>query len=1497
MGMKLSRVFTFVGCFLFLSDNLVGQDCVLTGINKTSISSSCSQTCRDLSFQIPDIRGGSTYSVVNIPYDPYPYLAAGGTEDSALYNDDKYSAVFNLPFPFCFFDSVYRKAVVSSNGLVTFDTTYTNCFQAAYFTLDAIPHAGFIGCSSDDYPRASIMAAYSDLDPRPGPLDPTFSSPRDRKIQWRVEGTAPCRRFVVSYYHIGAFQNTTCGQNPDSAATFQIVMYESTGLIDIFFQNKSCDGVSPGGNNTILGVQNFARTQAVAAPGKNATVWTASREGYRFVPSGGSSRFVSAELLTMNLSHIAFANSSVSTPGLLDITFPNICSSASTQYIVRTIFSACDDPAVQLTAMDTISVNVTGNFNPTATTTNTACGPPSGTITINVPAGATPPFSYVLDGGTPLVSPAFTHMFSNVAQGPHTVTVTDGSNACTASVSTTVNQTNTLNATISSTAATCTASNGTITITPVNGTAPFTFSLDGGSPQTGSAPHTFINVAAGPHDIIVTDAFNCAANISGTVATNPVLTTTVNRMDVLCNGASTGIITVTQPATGTAPYQYSLDGITFQPGNIFNGLVAGTYTVFYRESNGCQGSQPVTITQPTPLTVSSSAPPITTVGGTTTVTVTAAGGTAPYTGTGTFTRSAGTFTFTVTDAHGCTATTSITLTEPGCNLGLSTIVTNAACNGGSNGAIDLTVTGATGAVRYSWSNGASAEDISGLTAGTYTVTVTDASGCIATAAATITQPIQLTASSSAPPITTVGGTTTVTVTAAGGTAPYTGTGTFTRSAGTFTFTVTDANGCTATTSITLTEPGCNLGLSTIVTNAGCNGGNNGAIDLTVTGQTGAVRYTWSNAATTEDISGLTAGTYTVTVTDASGCTATATATVTQPIQLTASSSAPPITTVGGTTTVTVTAAGGTAPYTGTGTFTRSAGTFTFTVTDANGCTATTSITLTEPGCNLGLSTVVTNIACNGGNNGAIDLTVTGATGAVRYSWSNGATAEDISGLTAGTYSVTVTDASGCTATATATITQPTPLTVSSSAPPIVTVGGSTTVTVTATGGTAPYIGTGTFTRSAGTFTFTVTDANGCTATTSITLTEPGCNLGLSTVVTNAGCNDGNNGAIDLTVTGAAGAVRYTWSNASTTEDISGLTVGTYTVTITDASGCSSTATAAVGLNNNLTFSKGNDTTICEGGSAQLIATSNATDFTWTPAAALNNSSIANPVSTPTISTQYTVTATLGSCSVRGIINVTVKPAPIPNAGPDADICFGQTAQLSASGGTSYQWTPSIYLSSAVSPNPIVIQPQQTIQYVLQVKDADGCSSLVTDDVFVKITPPIEVTVTPRDSVVAEGDQIQLNATSIGTSYSWSNPSTLSNPDISNPVAVIPKGSTGNIYTYIVTASTSSGCSDTASVTLKVQKGPDIYLPNAFTPNGDGNNDRFHPLTVGIKEINYFRVFNRWGQMIFSSSAFNEGWDGRLGGVEQPVGTYVWMVQGITADDRVISKKGTVVLIR
>ncbi len=1086
MRLKLLGVFIVIGCFLFLSCDLLGQNCVVTGLNNTVISYSCSQVCRDLTFQVPDLGSSSTYTVVNIPYNPYSYVTAGGTEDFRLYNDDNYSAIFNLPFPFCFYDSVYTKAVISSNGLVTFDPANASCINggAAYYIDSTIPHGGFLSCTPDDYPRASIMAAFMDLDPRrPEPLDPTFSSPPDRKIEWRVEGTAPCRRFVVSYYHIGAFRETACGQNPDSAATFQIVMYESTGLIDIFFQNKTCNALSLGGTKSILGVQNFSRTKAVAAPGKNATTWTASNEGYRFVSTGGASRYVSSELLAMNLSHIAWANSSNTTAGLLDLTFPNICSPAtSTQYIVKTIFSACDNPVTQLISMDTIIINLTGSLNATATTTNTACGPPSGTITVNVPAGSTLPLSYTLDGGTPVVIGALTHTFTNVAQGQHTIVVTDG-NGCTSNVNVTVNITNSINANTSTTPTVCgAASNGTITIAPIGGIAPFTFILDAGAPQAGPAPYTFANVSAGPHTIIVNDASGCI--------TNPI---TVN------------------VATG--------------PG--VNGLVLATATVCPSAANG-------------------------------TITADATGGTAPFT--------------------------------------------------------------------YQLDAGAQ--------------------------------------------------------------------------------------------------------------------------------QNGANPYTFTNV---------------------------------------------------------------------------SAGNHTVTITDNFGCSSPFNVTV-PPGSALIATASTVAVVCNDQSNGIITVATGGGVAPYQYSIDGGATWQS----------------------------------------------------------------SNTFNVAAGTYTITIRDNNNCTTTQSVTVTEPAA-LTANSANTDASCGGGNDGTISVTANG--GNIGYQYSLDGTTfqsSNIFNVAPGNYTTTVKDNLGCITTFNTIVGLNNNLTLTPQTNPTICEGTSTQLQLNSNATQYVWTPATALSNPGIFNPVANPTVTTQYIVTAILGRCSANDTVIVNVNTAPIPDAGTAGFICYGQSYQLQGSGGTSFSWTPSSYLNSTNISNP-VSTPGRTITYTLSVVDANGCNSLVTDDVIVDVTPPIRVTTSPHDTIGYPGDKFQLIANSAANIYTWSPATGLSDPNIPNPV--VTAGTIGDDVVYKVTASTNAGCKGEGYVRIRVYKGQDIYVPTGFTPNNDGKNDKFIPFPVGIKKINYFRVFDRWGQIVYSTSTLNEGWDGKFGGKEQSSGVYVWMVQGITKDDRVITKKGTVMLIR
>jgi gliding motility-associated-like protein len=162
--------------------------------------------------------------------------------------------------------------------------------------------------------------------------------------------------------------------------------------------------------------------------------------------------------------------------------------------------------------------------------------------------------------------------------------------------------------------------------------------------------------------------------------------------------------------------------------------------------------------------------------------------------------------------------------------------------------------------------------------------------------------------------------------------------------------------------------------------------------------------------------------------------------------------------------------------------------------------------------------------------------------------------------------------------------------------------------------------------------------------------------------------------------------------------------------------------------------------------------------------------------------------------------------------------------------------------------------------------------------------------------VAPGVQIPLLAVSAGTSYRWTPSIGLSNPDIPNPVLTAGTG-IGTEMMYQVTATNADGCKGEGFVKIRIHKGPAIYVPTGFTPNGDGRNDRFTPHPVGIREYRYFRVFNRWGQVIFSTRQLNLGWDGTFNGQLQPAGTYVWMIEGVTANNERISQKGTITLIR
>jgi large repetitive protein len=851
-----------------------------------------------------------------------------------------------------------------------------------------------------------------------------------------------------------------------------------------------------------------------------------------------------------------------------------------------------------------------------------------------------------------------------------------------------------------------------------------------------------------------------------------------------------------------------------------------------------------------------------------TATVTPSGGTAPYTfswapaggnaatATG---LSAGSYTVTVTDANGCTATAVavvVSASGPAANISAST---NVSCFGGCNGSATVSLIGGTAPFTYAWTpSGGNAATATGLCAGTYTITVTDANACTSSASVTITQPTIITATMSTPVnVSCFGGCNgSVIVTAGGGTPGYTyswapsGGNSFTATglcAGTYTVTVTDANGCTRTATAIITQPTL-LTASTVVTPVLCFGGCNGTSTVTGSGGTPGYTYSWApsggNAATA---TGLCAGTYTVTVTDANGCTQTATSTIVQPTALALTMAATQSTCglPNGTATVTVT--GGTPAYsylwapsggnaaTATGLAT---GTYTVTVTDANGCTATASILVpsaNSPVINISAST---NVTCFGLCNGTANSSVTGGTPPYVYAWApaggNGANA---TGLCAGTFTVTVTDANGCTSTAAVTITQPTLVTAAISGSTNVSCfgGNNGSATVVAAGGTSPYTyvwapsGGNNATGSnliAGNYTVTVTDANGCTATATVTITEPTV-LQLAVSGFPATCNGLCNGTAAVIPSGGTPNYTFVWMPGNlTTASINALCVGIYTVVVSDGNGCTASDTAIVTEPTAISLVTSFTTAYCgqADGTASVVASGGTPTYTYSWAPTGGNSANA----TGLLAGIYTVTVTdLQGCTLTATVvipNATgVAAAITASAGTS---CFNNcdgTATVTPTGGNApytYAWAPS-------GGNAATATGLCAGTYTVTVTDFNGC----TDTAIVTILQPQQLvlnSITPQ--VICNGQTATLNASANGGNapytFTW-NPGNLTGAS----VTVSPTSTT----TYTVTVTDVNGCTaatQTVQVTVRpplvVSGSPDVAICTggsttltAFASGGNG----------------------------------------------------------------------------
>lgn len=381
---------------------------------------------------------------------------------------------------------------------------------------------------------------------------------------------------------------------------------------------------------------------------------------------------------------------------------------------------------------------------------------------------------------------------------------------------------------------------------------------------------------------------------------------------------------------------------------------------------------------------------------------------------------------------------------------------------------------------------------------------------------------------------------------------------------------------------------------------------------------------------------------------------------------------------------------------------------------------------------------------------------------------------------------------------------------------------------------------------------------------------------------------------------ASGTGSFSWqpsgniNNANTaTPTVFPSSTTKYVVTL-DNDGCINTDTVQVRVINSVSLQAINDTTICAGDRIQLNATTNGLQYQWTPSADMNDATKLNPEVHPVSTTIYQIESRIGQCAATDNVTITVVPYPFADAGKDSIICFGNSAVLQGRmTGKSFTWSPTSSLAGANTLTPTAT-PNNTTAYVLAVLDDKGCPKPGLDTVIVRVLPPINA-FAGNDTTAVVGQPLQLQASG-GVGYQWSPAIYLNRTDIASPVGIYD-GIEESIQ-YKVLISNEAGCSDSAFVSVRVFKtDPRIFVPTAFSPNGDGKNDIFRPIGAGISQIVYFRVFNRWGEMVFSTSELGKGWDGRLNGKRQGSGTYVWMVKGIDFTGKEFVAKGTVTLIR
>lgn len=1109
-----------------------------------------------------------------------------------------------------------------------------------------------------------------------------------------------------------------------------------------------------------------------------------------------------------------------------------------------------------------------------APTTNSTCSQNNGTITVNA-SGGTAPYEYSFDNGGTFGSGNTLTDFA----GSFDVIVEDDNGCQEAATIIIVDEPAAIIDNITITDPLCDGSlDGEIVVT-ATGTATLTYSIDNGVATTNN---TF-NVGAGTYSVEVFDGNGCLTTGSAILVNPPALTISTNQVDILCNGLNTGSIQIVGNG-GTGALEYSINnGGNFNtpPTNFnFNNLLAGPYTAYIEDANGCTITLPVTINEPAPL-VANSVTPIddscfnACLG---MIVFDVQGGVTPYqysadgfvfTSNDTiFDLCANNYNTVVTDDNGCTINNPVVINEP-TEVTLALATQNETCDA-VNGEITATGNGGTAPLTYFLDAGAgqAASLFTGVDDGNHNVLVEDAFGCSATGNINVVaDPIPLiNAVALTDPLCngSADGTATVTVTGGVGTIQYSvdagpfGTNNVfnTLTAGPHTVDIIDDNGCTHSFPFTLNDPPLLVIDAVTPTDVDCFGNATGGLEVAVSGGTPAYQYSFDNGGnfgTSNENNFIVAGTYNIVVMDANNCQQTTTGDVNEP-------------------------------------------------------------TLLE----FDPTAVIVDASCFGVCDGSITTAVVGGTVPYFYNWSNaiaGTTDAAAANVCAGTYSLIVTDDNGC-------IISDTNLVVSE--PPLVTINSVSTDSVLCNGDANGVInidapnavtftitgtqGQGTNTNAnglfdglngglaipAGNYDIEVADANGCIATSNTTVYEPDAiDMFITPQMTVCYEETINLSAL---ATGGTQPYSYVWSNdpaITVSNQIIQPTVDvSIDVTVTDANGCTfGPITSNITVTPVLQIDPVADILVCPGETTPTI-TASAQDglptysFIWdNNLADTTQSTTYTPVAAP--EQHYVIVKDLCGFTDTAYFNIDWYPASSITLTGAIDGCVEHTVTLgnggSAIGGTGCLWDFGDGNTSTSCDSVVHTYTDPGVYDVsFQYTSPDGCfvDSTFSQVIEVFGLPEASFTWSPTDATMLNPTVNFTNLSIDADSYAWNFASYGSSTE-ENPTFVFP-GDSARTYLTCLTAFANHPnvtCVDNFCAEVKIKEDFLLYVPNAFTPDGDAFNQTFKPMINGIDVYDYeMLIFDRWGELIFETHNKEVGWDGTFRGNLVQDGVYVWKIK-------------------